>query len=868
LTLCFPLGRLSRNTPKKRIEQQMKTDGIIEVALAGNPNSGKTTLFNNLTGTRQHVGNYPGVTVEKKEGRRRHGAHELRLVDLPGTYSLTAYSLEEVVARRFILEERPDVVVDVVDASNVERHLYLATQLLELNVPLVLAFNMSDIAQAQGIEFDLQQLSDLLGAPIVPTVGNKNQGSRELLDAIVAVATGAFPRRVVEIPYGKEIEDKIAPLAALLEQDSIAHDQYHARWLALKLLERDVEVQKLIHDPVVAEAAESSAQHIEKVLGDAPEALIADRRYGFISGACQGTVRATVETRHTLSDKIDAVVTNRVLGFPLFLLLMYLAFYLTFTIGQYPMDWIENFFGATGELVNSLWAKGSDSPLRALLVDGVISGVGGVLIFLPNIMLLFAAVVILEDSGYMARAAFIMDQLMHKIGLHGKSFLPMLMGFGCSVPAIMATRTIETRRARLTTMMIIPLMSCSARLPIYALIIPAFFPQAWQAPMLWLMYVIGIAVAVVLAKLLRSTVFRGETMPLVMELPPYRIPTIKGILIHTWEQAWEYVKKAGTIILGISIVLWALNSYPKKTQFDVDYDASAAQAEHAYLERTAQLHALIDIPSPSLLVETVKAELAMREEQGRYHEHEPQYAAAREQYETRLNELTRTTNGQGLARFLEAVDKVEAARETFQDAVQEAGVKKDSLRYMALDSHRDAIMASLERTFGPYYEAAVTYLDKARTPFLKHLEQLDQSRKAEQMAYSVTGRVGHAIDPAIRPLGFDWRIGTALVSAFAAKEVFVAQMGIIFAVGEADEASHALRTRLRASYTPLTGFCVMLFCLLSIPCMATFAVTRRESGSWGWAFLQLGGLTIVAYLVTLFVQQTGRLLGIGTALLT
>lgn len=685
----------------------------ITVALAGNPNSGKSSVFNMLTGARQHVGNYPGVTVEKKEGVCTHGDTQMAVVDLPGTYSLTAYSTEELIARNYILEQTPDVVVDVVDASNLERNLYLATQVMEMNVPLVLAFNMSDLARRRGLEFDLDQLSKLLGARIVPTVGNKGQGRTALLEAIVETARDAGAERRHRVYYGGEIEEELTRIQEEIDKSErqLAH-KYGSRWVAVKLLEQDDDVIAKVQHRETLEIVGRSAEHLRSIFGDEPEIVMADRRYGFISGACQETIRSSVERRHDVSDTIDAVVTNRILGLPIFLLLMYVVFFLTFKVGSYPMGWLEEFFGWLGTTIYSAWPGSSATWLRSLIVDGVIGGVGGVLVFLPNILLLFMAIALLEDSGYMARAAFAMDRIMHKIGLHGKSFIPMLIGFGCSVPAIMATRILENRRSRLTTIMVIPLMSCGARLTIYALFIPAFFPTRWQGPVLWLVYIIGIVLGIVAAKILRLTVFRGETMPFVMELPPYRVPTSKGVLVHTWHRGWMYVRKAGTIILGLSIVLWFAMNFPK--------------------------------PSPEAL--------------------------------------------------------------------------------------RD--------------------LD-------------EQQARQVSLQHSVVGRVGQVIEPVMRPLGFDWKIDTALIGAIAAKELFVSQLGIIYAVGSADEDAPDLRAQLGADYTPLTGFCVMLFCLISAPCVATTAMTRQETASWRWALFQFLGLTVLAYTVTFAVYQIGRALAGG-----
>lgn len=724
----------------------------IKVALAGNPNSGKTTVFNAITGAHQHVGNYPGVTVEKKSGSRRFQNHNLEIVDLPGVYSLTPHSVEEVVARNFLVEEKPDVVIDIIDSSNLERNLYLAVQLMEMGVPLVLAFNMSDVSASRGVRFDLDQLSRLFGVPIVSTVGHRNEGIDELLSISVKTALEFNGNCTTSIRYGKEIDSELHKLQKILVSENGTFSNHHQKWLAIKLLEGDSEVLNLIgtqnlrNAAGLHEAVEQSSNHLESIMGDHPEILIADRRYGYISGALKETVSSTVEQRKTTSDKIDSILTNRLLGLPLFLGLMYAVFHLTFTVGDPMMGWFEEFFGWLGGTVESWWPVGSDSALKSLLLDGIIGGVGGVVVFLPNILLLFLAIAILEDSGYMARAAFIMDRLMHKIGLHGKSFIPMLIGFGCTIPAIMATRTLENRRDRLTTMLVAPLMSCSARLPIYALIIPAFFPKMWHGAMLWIIYVIGILLAIVSAKLLRSTIFKGESTPFVMELPPYRMPTLKGVLIHMWERGWLYLKKAGTIILGVSIVLWVLTSYPQKSVYDQDYEAATAQA-------TAEYEAATQLPG---------ADLA--------------------EAQTRLDE---------------------------------------------------------------------------------QLESIAQAQQAEEMAYTVAGGIGHWMEPIIKPMGFDWKIGTALIGAFAAKEVFVAQMGIVYAVGEADEESDALRYQLAANYSPLVAFCIMLFALISAPCMATIAITKRESNSWKWALFQLGGLTALAWIVTVVTFQLGSLSGIG-----
>jgi ferrous iron transport protein B len=795
--------------------------GTITVALAGNPNSGKTTIFNNLTGARQHVGNYPGVTVEKKEGTCRVDGTEMRVVDLPGTYSLSAYSIEEVVTRNFIIDEEPDVVVDILDASNLERNLYLAVQLMELEVPLVLGLNMADMAEKRGIQFDLEHLSKLLGAPIVPMVGRENKGTPELLDAIIEVANNRDNFEPVHLDYGRDIEKELDRVASIVGNNSNIAGRYGARWLAIKLIEGDEEITGRIRSEEVHETVRSATRHIESIFGDSPEIIIADRRYGVVSGACKETVRSTIESRHTLSDQADVILANRALGLPIFFLLMYLVFELTFTLGDPLVRLIESGVGMLAGLVTSFWPVGSESPLRSLLLDGVIGGVGGVIVFLPNIMLLFLGIAFLEDTGYMARVAFIMDRVMHRIGLHGKSFIPMLIGFGCSVPAIMATRTLDSRRDRLTTMLVIPLMSCGARLPIYALFIPAFFPQAWQAPMLMFLYVFGIALAIVSAKFLRSTFFKGESTPLVMELPPYRMPTAKAVAMHMWERAWLYLKKAGTVILGISIVLWALSSFPRKDEFDVNYDGLRTEARIAYEAGVRALNSAVSLPAESVtLVKALDSDLS-------------------------------TDPSPEVSKFLIMRNSIEAVH----------GMEDGEAEGSSYQWHR--IMRDIQASHPVLFPVVNRFIDSVRIPYKKALADIGGREQSEKLRYSIAGRIGYAMEPAIRPLGFDWRIGTAFIGAFAAKEVFVAQLGIVFSVGDAEGNLSTLRSKLRGIYDPLTAFCIMLFTLIAAPCMATIAVTRRESNSWTWALFQLGGLTALGYVITLIAYQVGRLILTG-----
>lgn len=695
----------------------------IRVALAGNPNSGKTSIFNALTGARQHVGNYAGVTVEKREGRYSFGGRRHDVTDLPGTYSLASYSPEERVAQAELLDGDFDVVVAVVDSTNLKRSLVLVAQLAQLGVNPVLCLNMSDEAERGGQKLDLVALRKGLGFPVVETIGHRGVGVDSLQATIVDACLS--PVRASRVVMGKRLDRAINAVAAKL--DSHRLPPARRNWVATRLLVDDAELRDALGARGVSlTAADAVAaqqrQRIQADTGDDLPLFVMQRYYAFVDELLQQVVmRRTRADARAVSDRIDRVLVNRLIGLPIFLIILYGVFWITFTVGEVPMGWIDSGFAALANSVSHLWPAGSDSPLRSLVVDGVIHGVGGVIVFLPNILLLFFGLALLEDTGYMSRAAFLMDRFMHRFGLHGRSFIPMMTGFGCSIPGIMATRTLENERDRLTTMLVLPLMSCGARLPIWMLLIPAFFPPAWRAPMLWLIYAIGVVLALLLALLLRKSILRGDDAPFVMELAPYRLPTARAVVRKMIERSWIYLRKAGTVILGISILLWFITAYPKKPHYDVDRAIAAG----------------------------------------------------------------------------EVVSPAEAANQ----------------------------------------------------------------RAAEDLRYSIAGRIGTAMEPAIAPLGFDWKVGTALIGAFAAKEVFVSQMGIVYSMGETDSSSTALQTKLGRDYSPLSGFALMLFLLIATPCMATLAVTRRESGSWKWALLQAGGLTSVAYLLALIVYQVGRLIG-------
>jgi len=565
-------------SPARRMKD--RRDHLV-IALAGNPNAGKTTIFNQLTGAHQKVGNWSGVTVEKKEGHLTHKGQKMTVVDLPGIYSLTAYSVEEIVARDFILEEHPDVVVDIIDASNLERNLYLAVQLIELNIPLVFAMNMIDVARARGITIDFDHLSRLLGVPIVQTVGTRGEGIDQLLDTVMEVASGKDPvSRHIHINYGNDIEEEILKIREILKLDPDFNSRYYPRWVAVKLLEQDRQVLEKLKESCrvaeqVLEQVARSRKRLTEIFEEDPETVIAEARYGFIAGALKETMKMSPVQKKTISDRIDQVVTNRLLGFPIFVLFMYLLFHATFSLGGIATEWIEAAVDLTGRVAAHLLP---DGLLKDMIIDGVISGVGGVIVFLPNILILFLGISLLEDTGYMARAAFIMDRIMHTLGLHGKSFIPLLMGFGCNVPAIMAARTLETRRDRLLTILINPLMSCSARLPVYILIAGAFFPTH-AGNVIFGIYILGIVLAILLGQLFSKTLFKGQTAPFVLELPPYRMPTAKSVLLHMWEKTKVYLQKMGGVVLAFSIVIWFLGAFPQEIEFSRDFDAEIAQIE-------------------------------------------------------------------------------------------------------------------------------------------------------------------------------------------------------------------------------------------------------------------------------------------------
>ena len=736
-------GSITEDVPVSESELVALAKGkrrTINVALVGNPNCGKTSLFNIASGAHEHVGNYSGVTVDAKEGFFDFQGYHFRIVDLPGTYSLSAYTPEELYVRKHIIEETPDVIINVADSSNLERNFYLTTQLIDMNVRMVIALNMYDELESSGNKLDYIKLSQLIGVPMIPTVCRRGEGIDQLFHVIIGIYEGgdflsqkgeirseiledlrdwhktyvpdhefgshkeeedARPRgymRHIHINHGPELERSIEEVKKAISQNEDIRHKYSTRFLSIKLLENDKEIENFIstlpNGKEIIAIRNKETLRIRKVMNEDSEQAITDAKYGFITGALKETFTDNHLEKEQTTRVIDSIVTHRIWGYPIFFLFLYIMFEGTFVLGDYPMQGIEWLVDQLGNLIRNNMAEG---PLKDLLIDGIIGGVGGVIVFLPNILILYFFISILEDSGYMARAAFIMDKIMHRMGLHGKSFIPLIMGFGCNVPAIMATRTIEDRKSRLITMLVNPLMSCSARLPIYLVMIGAFFPNC-ASFMLLCIYTAGILLAVIMARIFSKFLVKGEDSPFVMELPPYRMPTSKSIMRHTWEKGAQYLKKMGGIIMIASIIIWFLGYYP---QHDA-YENVAEQQENSYI-----------------------------------------------------------------------------------------------------------------------------------------------------------GQIGKAIEPVIKPLGFDWKLGIGLISGVGAKELVVSTLGVLY-TNEGDVENVNLSNRI--PITPLVALAYMLFVLIYFPCIATFAAIKQESGSWKWAIFAAGYTTGLAWLVAFTVFQIGSII--------
>ena len=788
----------------------MAEKGQIRIALAGNPNCGKTTMFNNITGAKQHVGNYAGVTVEKKEGHTKFDGHELLFIDLPGTYSLTARSLDELVARNVIVNDNPDVIVNVLDASNLERNLYLAAQLLELEKPMVIALNMSDVAEDMGIKYDLKKMAEMTGATIVSTVGRTNIGTKELLEATVSVAASQKAPGVT-INYGDLLEGKISELVEELKQAGTV--TYPLRWVAVKLLEKDADVIGKVMRFENTEAVIEKAKAIREEIKDQVDldVVFQEYRHRFaveVYNTCLTQAPTQLETR---SDRYDKILTHRILGLPIFMVVMWLLFNFVNTVGAIPQGWIEDGFTALQAWVVTVIPEGQ---LQSLISDGIIAGVGAVLSFVPLILLLFLGISFLEDTGYMARAAFVIDRVMRACGLHGKSFIPLLLGFGCSVPSVMGARILDNYKDRMVTILITPFMSCSARLPVYTLFAAAFFPPEWAGTVVFGVYALGIVFGIVFAKIFRKYLFAGEAEPFVMELPPYHLPTLKATLTHMFERGIMYLKKAGTFILAASILVWFITTYPMDVEYSKDYDALHDQVAQTYEMKDAETLAHFGIATD---------------------EQKDQVNEIVDNMKSTVADATTQAEGAGEAAPEIEVEDDSEAPELFNDIKEQ----NEQLFPVAWAMYKNSVNLDDEN------------------------QKIDKAQNSEKLEQSYAAMFGKAINPVLEPLGFDWKMGVSLVAGLAAKEVVVSTLGTIYAVGGDTDHPQALTDYLQNDphFTPLIALTLMLFILTYPPCIAALAVIKRETGSWKWMLFMFCFENAFAWIACFIFYNIGLALG-------
>lgn len=803
---------------------EAKNQSVFRIALAGNPNSGKTTIFNNITGARQHVGNYPGVTVERVEGKRSFENTEYLFVDLPGTYSLTARSLDEVVARNTIINEAPDVLVDVLDTSNLERNLYLAAQMMELERPMVLALNMTDVASEMGITVDHKKLGEAFGATVVSTIGRTNIGTTELLRAVATVAKDQDVP-TLKVNYGDEVEPRIETLIKTIHDTGTV--TYPVRWLAIKLLEGDEDViskvKALGQSALIINQAEILREELKSLVD--LETVFQEQRHAYAVAAYQGALLSVPKLGQTKSDKIDQILTHRIWGLPIFMGIMWLLFNAVFTIGAYPQDWLDQLMGLLGDWVTTVVPAGQ---VQSLLVDGIIGGVGQVISFLPWILLLFLGIAFLEDSGYMARAAFVMDRIMRAFGLQGKSFIPMLIGFGCTVASVMGSRILDNPKDRMVTILVSPFMSCSARMPVYIMLIGAFFSTQYAGSVMFGIYVLGIILAIIFAKIFRGTLFKGELEPFVMEMPPYHMPTAKSVLIHMWDRASLYLKKAGTFILGAAILVWFLVSYPQDVTYSQDFDAAREQVSATFEQKDAQILSTLGISSLednkdlSDMVGTMQTTFTAGEEAG---------AEGGDDGVNVYDKLQAEKDG-------EAVAAEQTPEEKYAEAFNQIKVTNPTLYPVA-------------------YQLFTNDLDKQDA-----IGVLDEDEASEKLSQSYAARFGQFLEPVLKPAGFDWKIGVSLVAAMAAKEVMISTLGTIYAVEASADSATSLQMTLAQdpAFSPLVALSLMVFVLIYPPCIAALSVIGKET-SWKWmGFIFVYG-NVLAWCASVLVFQVGTMLG-------
>ena len=782
----------------------------IRIALAGNPNCGKTTMFNNITGAKQHVGNYSGVTVEKKEGHTKFDGQELLFIDLPGTYSLTARSLDELVARNVIINDNPDLIVNVLDASNLERNLYLAAQLIELEVPMVIALNMADVADEMGFKYDIPLMEKMTGATVVRTVGRNNIGTKELLAATVQCAKENKKPGVI-IPYGDILEPKIAELEAeLAKAGSVT---YPIRWVAVKLLEKDADVvgkiMRLENTAAVLEKAKAIREEVKDQVD--LDLVFQEYRHRFaveVFNAITVEYPASTETR---SDRLDKILTHRVWGLPIFLLVMFILFNFVNIVGAVPQDWLAKLFTWFQGLATTYIPEGQ---VQSLVSDGIIAGVGAVMSFIPLILLLFLGISFLEDTGYMARAAFVIDRVMRACGLHGKSFIPLLLGFGCSVPSVMGARILDNYKDRMVTILITPFMSCSARLPVYTLFAAAFFSPEMAGIVLFCIYFAGIILGIIFAKIFRKFLFSGEAEPFVMELPPYHMPTLKATAMHMYERTIMYFKKAATFILAATILIWFITSYPNDVQYSQDYDELHDQVAATYEVKDAQ---------------TLE-----------------QFGITTDEQKDQVNEIVDNMKS--------TVDDATSAAEANGENAPEIETEDDSEAPELFNDIKDQNEQLFPVAWAMY---------KNQANLADENQKLDQEQASEKMEQSYAAMFGKAINPILQPLGFDWKMGVALVAGLAAKEVVVSTLGTIYAVGGDTDHPQALTAYLQSDphFTALIALTFMLFILCYPPCIAALAVIKRETGSWKWMLFMFCYENAFAWIACFIFYNVGIALG-------
>lgn len=787
----------------------------LNIALAGNPNTGKTTLFNAITGARQHTGNWPGVTVEKKEGMVRRNGYKINMVDLPGTYSLTAYSLEERLVRQFIMEDRPDVVVNVVDASNIDRNLYLTTQLLEMGVRVIIALNMSDVAQKQGVTINTIELSQLLKVPVIPTNGKKGIGIDELLDQTIELAKGTHRLNGNRwIPYAEEVEKEITAIEQKIELLESKYDGTPKRWLAMKLLENDQKIIEEFHELSaqngLLQQIIESRDNISKSFNDTPEFVLTNARYTFISTIIEQSVQRVEKSRISVSESIDGVLTHRLFGPAILLAALYLIYMFTFQGSESLVGLVEGMFSRIGDLAAEMIPEG---PLQSLVVSGIIDGVGGVLGFTPLIAFMFLAITFLEDTGYMARIAFMLDRILHAFGLHGASMLALMVSGGiaggCAVPGIMATRTMREPKERLLTILVAPLMNCGAKLPIYALLIGAFFPGN-KALMMLFLTVISWVMALFAAKIIRSTILAGPDAPFILELPPYRVPTIRGLITNTWERTWMYVKKAGTVILTISIMLWAMMNFPSLPE---------DRAKHFTGQEAIITSTFLSTP---IVDHIFKSEADI----------------------DHFNKVWR------------ALEKANDQSPENRKAIFHAAANALNTHAGATDGKNQAAETPMDNLADVYFG----YLDK--------ITALNGERQSAHLKNTIGGKIGLALETVFKPIGFDWKTSVALVGGFAAKEVVVSTLGTAYSLADVDpEMADSLSERLQKDpdWNPVLAFSLIMFVMLYSPCFCTLVMIKKETGKWRWVIFAMLYTTTLAYLAALGVRLAGNLLGLSAS---